>query len=268
MLVVESRGEYERELASIKATARLTIRGYKVGERPRTSPRNLCHNLQEQLECKERALGEYKQIISAMQTAAANDAGRPLIAAPPTAAAQIIELLADDAANEALERQIIALQLQLAEAEEANARLADRLQVAQHAPPPPPPPDVAPQASIGVQTAAIREPLDRQPSDDDRSTAPSADSGTVQDLSSDGESHNEAAANAADTRPLRQRSRSGSTRTLDEASAAASVAEAQLFRQRGDVRRLRERLAALERRNRVCAAASQSSACVARVYRS
>ncbi|KAI6225712.1 hypothetical protein M3Y95_00726000 [Aphelenchoides besseyi] len=221
---VDNTADYERQIESLKETARLSIQSYK-----------------EQLQRKERALDEYKRLLESMTLTTVEapplirTSGLPsdLSSSRLRSAAEIIT--SDE--NEERDRQIIALRWAINELEDANARLAEQLREAHST--------SAITQLIGrdqaiqtdepfvpsiIEANRVRDHSPESNGDSADGSTQSGDSGTVV---------------SDEERPVATK-RTNSTRTIE----AASQAESQLYRERNEVRRLRSRLAAMERKNR------------------
>jgi hypothetical protein len=154
----------------------------------------------------------------------------------------------NNAESEEREKQLIILRWQIAELEDANAALAEKLRITNDVN------DIHNTQTVGCQTdfnlATIGHATDLpdKTNDDisdedqlkDHISEESSDSGTaVGDIEED------------EQILLRKDQRhSNSMRTIDRSTSALS--ETQIFQHRNEVRRLRNRISALERKNRVC----------------
>ncbi|KAI6178753.1 hypothetical protein M3Y98_00535800 [Aphelenchoides besseyi] len=221
---VDNTADYEHQIESLKETARLSIQSYK-----------------EQLQRKERALEEYKGLLESMTLTTVEPpplirtSGLPsdLSSSRLRSAAEII--VSNE--NEERDRQIIALRWSINELEDANARLAEQLREAHST-------SAITQLISRDQAIQTNEPFvpsimeanrvrDHSPESNGDSADGSTQSGDSGTVVSDEE------------RPVATK-RTNSTRTIE----AASQAESQLYRERNEVRRLRSRLATMERKNR------------------
>lgn len=166
--------------------------------------------------------------------------------------------------DEERDKQLIILRWELGELEEANANLAEQLRqaieskyvlepVQKH----------TASSQTDFLSSSIRPPLDGHQTDDSSITGEeirggtrkspdreSSDSGTaVNDLEDEEE---------LDVRKAKERKRSNSTRTIESVSRfnelqrpSSALSEAQIFQHRNEIRRLRNRITALELKNRV-----------------
>lgn len=216
------------------------------------------------MERKEQAIEEYRSLLTELSASAnaqrshqqnGRSTNKDL---PLKRAAEILS----NGDSEERDKQLIILRWELAELEEANAQLAEKLRLANEV-----------SAGTGLstahkQTVSVQTDFNLAEQSDDNflnedeeqfkehksTSGESSDSGTaVNDMEEDEE---EEIKNVA----AKGRQRSNSTRTIesgtrfnatDSQRPPSALSEAQVFQHRNEIRRLRTRIATLEMKNRV-----------------